>query len=102
MFYTTKTVDNVINLGIVEGDSCYGIGFITAICYSFCMLLGWPSESMRKKLELSKAKALNDMFARAREKGAIGIMEVSYQVTGLNVFVYGTAYKSRPANSENV
>ena len=96
MKLTTVTLDYVNDLGEVSGVCVYGVGLITSLFYGICTLFGKSSVFLGRKLDRAKEKATEEMKLYAEERGADGVMNIRYQLSGLTVLVYGTAY-SYPA-----
>lgn len=93
MKLTTSTLDNVSEIELITATSTYGIGFITGIVFSFCHLLGWECKRFNRKVESAKESAKAKLIAEAEKLAADGVMNVRFQLSGLSVFVYGTAFK---------
>lgn len=93
MKLTTVTLYDVKDLGEVSGVSIYGVGLFTAVCYLICSLIGKSSVFVGRKLERAKEKALEEMKLYAQEMGADGVMNLHYQLSGLSVMVYGSAFQ---------
>lgn len=97
MKITTVRPDNVIDCGEVSAVSAYGIGFFTGLLFSFANLLGIHSGFLSKKITHAKDRARNDMIAQATALQADGVMDVKYQLSGLSVLAYGTAFRLKPS-----
>ncbi len=93
MKLTTVTLYDVKDLGEVSGVCIYGVGLFTAVCYLICSLIGKSSVFVGRKLDRAKAKAAEEMKLYAQEMGADGVMDLRYQLSGLSVMVYGTAFQ---------
>lgn len=92
MKLTTVTLDYVTDLGEVSGVCVYGVGLLTSLFYCICSLIGKSSVFLGRKLERAKEKAVEEMKVYAQEKHADGVMNIRYQMSGLSVMVYGTAF----------
>ena len=93
MKLTTVTLYDVKDLGEVSGVCIYGIGLFSALCYLLCSIIGKNSIFVGRKLERAKDKAVKEMTFYAQELGADGVMNLTYQLSGLSVMVYGTAFQ---------
>ncbi|MBQ7598631.1 MAG: heavy metal-binding domain-containing protein [Clostridia bacterium] len=93
MKLTTVTLYDVKDLGEVSGVCIYGMGLFTCICYLICQIIGKSSVFVGRKLDRAKAKAIEEMKLYAQEMGADGVMNLHYQLSGLSVMVYGSAFQ---------
>ena len=93
MKLTTLTLYDVKDLGEVSGVCIYGVGLLSALCYLVCSLIGKNAIFVGRKLERAKEKALEEMKLYAQEMGADGVMDMRYQLSGLSVMAYGTAFQ---------
>lgn len=94
MNITASQLSGVTELKMISATSTYGIGFLTSIGKFFCDLLGIECEMYNNKVEMAKSAAAERLMDKALYNSADGIMNVNFQVTGLTVMVYGTAYKN--------
>ena len=100
MKLTTVTLYDVKDLGEVSGVCIYGVGLFSAVCFLICSLIGKSSVFVGRKLERAKAKALEEMKIYAQEMGADGVMNLHYQLSGLSVMVYGSAFQYLDTEAE--
>lgn len=92
MNITASQLSGVTELKMISATSTYGIGFLTGIIKFFCDLSGMECDMYNEKVELAKSAAEEKLKEKALYYGADGVMNVSFQITGLTVMVYGTAY----------
>ena len=100
MKLTTVTLYDVKDLGEVSGVCIYGVGLFSAVCFLLCSVLGKSMIFVGRKLERAKAKALEEMKLYAQEMGADGVMNLRYQLSGLSVLVYGSAFQYLDAGTD--
>ena len=93
MIFTSVSIDNAKHIKMLSESSTYGVGFFTAIAKGFCNIFGLECKMYGKKIEKAKSSAVLKLVEKATQAGAIGIMDVQFQVTGTTVFVYGIAFK---------
>lgn len=94
MNITSSQLDNVSELKTLTATATCGIGLLTAIVLSFCMLFGLQCSWFSKKVEKSKSVATQLLIEKAGQLSADGLMNIRFELSGLTVFVYGTAYKA--------
>ena len=87
MKLTTVTLYDVKDLGEVSGVCIYGMGLFTCICYLICQIIGKSSVFVGRKIDRAEMKIY------AQEMGADGVMNLRYQLSGLSVMVYGSAFQ---------
>lgn len=93
---TSQALENkeeYTNLGLVSSQATRGLGLWTAICLGFANFFGTKCNHYAWKIEKAKEEALEDIILEAREKGADGIIELRFAVSGLSVVAFGTAVK---------
>lgn len=85
-------IDNVKHIKMLSASSTYGVGFFTSISVGFCNIFGLECKMYGKKIEKAKSSAACKLIEKAAAIGAMGIMDVQFQITGTTVFMYGIAY----------
>ncbi|MBR6514213.1 MAG: heavy metal-binding domain-containing protein [Clostridia bacterium] len=94
MNLTSSHLDNVEELKLVTATSTYGLGLLTHIVYGFCNIFGLECNMYKEKIEKAQESATEQLIQRATYLSRPdGIMNISYQVSGMTVFVSGVAYK---------
>ncbi len=101
MNITKSKLENVTELGTVDGVSHYGTGFLTAIVGCFVEIFGRSNPLLEAKITKAKNSAKEYAFIKATEMGADGIMDYEIQLSGRTVLVYGTAYKNGNTIADN-
>ena len=81
-------------IGLVSSQASRGLGFWTAICLGFANFFGTKCNHYAWKIEKAKDEALDDIIDEAKEKGADGIIEIRFVISGLSVIASGTAVKT--------
>ena len=94
MVFTSSHISDVCELEVVSAASTYGIGLLTYIVYGFCNVFGLECNMYARKIEKAKTSATNKLIAEARNTSSDGIMNLSYQMSGMSVLAYGIAYET--------
>ena len=81
-------------LGLVNSQATRGLGFWTAICLGFANFFGTKCNHYAWKIEKAKKEVLDDIIEEAKEKGADGIVDIRFAISGLSVIVSGTAVRT--------
>ena len=85
-------IENVKHIKMISANATFGVGFLTAIAFWFCNLLGIVCDMYDQKIEKAKSLATYKLIAKANTAGATGIMDVKFQLHGTTIFMYGIAY----------
>ena len=80
-------------IGLVSSQASRGLGLWTAICLGFANFFGTRCNSYAWKIEKAKDEALEDIIEEASEKGADGIVDIRFSISGLSVIASGTAVR---------
>ena len=81
-------------LGLVSSQASRGLGLWTAICLGFANFFGTRCNHYAWKIEKVKDEALEDIIEEATEKGADGIVDIRFSISGLSVIASGTAVRT--------
>lgn len=95
MIFSCATVESIPNakpIKLITASSTYGIGLITSILLGWCHLFGISCDLYDRKIESAKNHAIKKLIKQAQELGATGIANVSFQIHGTTIFVYGIAF----------
>lgn len=89
----TSSIPNAVPVKMVSERSTYGTGFLTLFVSGFCEFFGIPNGLYSKKMMKAEERAVRSLTNQATMLGADGVMDVRYEIHGLSILVYGTAYK---------
>lgn len=92
MNFTCSTLENVKELKMVSGNCTWGVGFFTYIANGFTGFFGLRCKMYDKKIAKAKNDAAMQLMEKAKGVNADGIMNVTIEVHGTTVFMYGMAY----------
>lgn len=95
MTITVSQLENKTEIKTLTATVSFGMGLITAIVYSFCMLFGLECAMLSHKIDKAKNAASQLILDKAKSIGADGVMNVRFVISGLTVLMYGTAYKNK-------
>ncbi len=93
---TPQTLQNKEEFEIIElvsSQASRGLGFWTMICLGFANFFGTRCSHYAWKIEKAKDEALEDIIEEATEKGADGIIDIKFALSGLSVIACGTAVR---------
>ena len=92
---STSHIENVDEIMCISAVSHYGTGLLTAIITFFVELLGIENTMLNDKIIKAEEKATYKLKQKAHSLCATGIMNFRVEISGLTVYVYGTAYRSQ-------
>lgn len=95
IYISTSHFENVDEIKNISAVSHYGTGLLTAIITFFVELLGIENTLLNDKIIKAQEKATYKLKHEALSLQATGIMNFHVQISGLTVYVYGTAYRSQ-------
>ena len=97
MNLSCQSVPNAAPIEIVSASATFGVGLLTGFVYGLSNFFGTECKMYAKKVTKATDSATKKLVKAATKLNAAGIMDVRYEVHGMSVFVYGTAYAAAPA-----
>ena len=87
--------EEYVKFGMVSSQASQGMGLWTSICYGFANVFGTQCNHIAYKIERAKDEVISDMVAEAKTRGADGIVDVKFSLSGLNVIGTATLVKKK-------
>lgn len=95
MNFSTSAVSGAKTIKVLSASVTFGIGLLTMIVLGLCTVAGCQCKMYDRKIEKAKIAAIGVLIDKATAAGADGIMNITFQVFGTTVFVYGDAYTTQ-------